>query len=205
MAFYDATKEKWGYLRKTSELALKAGFDKNTGLHRNGLDEYLRVIFPDVHDWVHDKSIPNLIVNGKCYAKWPDYRSEQLKMIIEFDGLQHYTDPVKIKEDREKSEIYESFWYKVVRIPYVIQLSNEAVKVLFNITVTENLFNEKFLSLGPGEPAISAYLCSAGFIRMAQEFKRFPNQYKVNRDYLKECNDPEITCISFLENVYNRL
>ena len=205
MTFYDATKEKWGYLRETSELALKAGFDKNTGLHRTGLDEYLKVIFPDIHDWVHDKSIPNLIVNGKRYAKRPDYRSEQLKMIIEFDGLQHYTDPVKIKEDREKTEIYESFGYKVVRLPYFIQLSNDAVKVLFNVTVNEYLFNENFPSLGPGEPATPAYLCSAGLIRMAQEFKRFPNQYKVNRDYLNECNDPEITGIMFLENVYNSL
>lgn len=28
MTFYDAAKEKWGYLRETSELALKAGIDK---------------------------------------------------------------------------------------------------------------------------------------------------------------------------------
>lgn len=28
MGFCDATKEKWGYLRETSELALKAGLDK---------------------------------------------------------------------------------------------------------------------------------------------------------------------------------
>lgn len=101
---------------ETSELALKAGIDKNIGLHRTGLDEYLKVIFPDIHDWVHDKSIPNLIVNGKRYAKRPDYRSEQLKMIIEFDGLQHDTAPVKIKEDREKTEIYELFGYKVIRL-----------------------------------------------------------------------------------------
>ena len=79
------------------------------------------------------------------------------------------------------------------------------MKVLFNVTVTENLFNENFPPLGPGESATPAYLCSAGLIRMAQEFKRFPNQYKVNHDYLKECNDPEITGISFLENVYNSL
>lgn len=50
MTFYDAAKEKWGYLRETSELALKAGIDKNTGLHRTGLNDYLKVIFPDVDD-----------------------------------------------------------------------------------------------------------------------------------------------------------
>lgn len=38
---------KWGFLRETSELATKAGKDKDTGLHRTGLDDYLKVIFPD--------------------------------------------------------------------------------------------------------------------------------------------------------------
>lgn len=205
MTFYDAAKEKWGYLRETSELALKAGIDKNTGLHRTGLNDYLKVIFPDVDDWVHDKSIPNLIVDGKRYAKRPDYRSEKLKMIVEFDGLQHYTNPIKIIEDKQKTEVFESFGYKVVRIPYFIQLSNDAVKVLFNVNVKEKLFNESFPSLGPDEPATPAYLCFAGLIRMAKEFKLFPNQYKVNSDYLKECNNPEITGVEFLENIYNSL
>lgn len=54
---------------------------------------------------------------------------------------------------------------------------------VFNVTVTENLFNEKFPSLGPGEPATPAYLCSVGFIRMAQEFKRFPNQLTLSSNF----------------------
>jgi hypothetical protein len=37
---------KWGFLRETSELAKKAGKDKDTGLHRTGLEDYLKVIFP---------------------------------------------------------------------------------------------------------------------------------------------------------------
>lgn len=40
--------KKWGFLRETKELAQKAGLDADTGLHRTGLDEYLKVIFPDV-------------------------------------------------------------------------------------------------------------------------------------------------------------
>lgn len=49
---------KWGFLRETTEQAKKAGIDKDTGLHRTGLDEYLKAIFPDVSDWVHDKVFP---------------------------------------------------------------------------------------------------------------------------------------------------
>ena len=90
-------KKKWGFLRETKELAQKAGIDKDTGLHRNGLDEYLNVIFPHVNDWIHDKSID---LDGKKYR--PDYRSETLKLIVEFDGLPHYTNPQNILNDIEK-------------------------------------------------------------------------------------------------------
>lgn len=50
-------KEKWGFLRETTEAAIKAGIDRGTGLHRTGLNEYLKVIFPDIDDWVHDKAL----------------------------------------------------------------------------------------------------------------------------------------------------
>ena len=87
----DPKKEKWGFLRETEESAKKAGVDPDTGLHRTGLEKYLKVIYPMVNDWIHDQSIPGLQVNGKVCRKRPDYRSETLKMIVEFDGLQHYT------------------------------------------------------------------------------------------------------------------
>ena len=37
---------KWGNIRETTEKAVKAGKDKSTGLHRSGLEEYLKVITP---------------------------------------------------------------------------------------------------------------------------------------------------------------
>ncbi len=62
-------REKWGYLRESSKEAKKAGIDQETGLHRTGLDEYLKIIFPDVKDWIHNKSIKML--NGKNAAIGP--------------------------------------------------------------------------------------------------------------------------------------
>ena len=103
------TKSKWGFLRETKEKAQKAGIDADTGMHRNGLDEYLAVIFPSVNDWIHDKGFA---------SKRPDFRSPSLKLIVEFDGLQHYTDPRKILQDQKNTEIYNNNGYKVVRIPY---------------------------------------------------------------------------------------
>ena len=192
---------KCGFLRETAELAKKAGIDKDTGLHRTGLEDYLKVIFPKIDDWIHDKALGE--VNGKIYRSRPDYRSEKLKLIIEFDGLQHYTKPDIIEKDFRLTEVYKNLGYKVVRIPYFIQLTNKAVKTLFGIEVSEELFDEKISSLGIEGLNTPAYLCPAGVKRMAEEFKKFPEQYKINIEFLKKQNNPYRTGVEFLEKEYH--
>jgi hypothetical protein len=191
---------KWGFLRETAELAKKAGKDKDTGLHRTGLEDYLKVIFPKISDWIHDKALGE--VNETKYLSRPDYRSEQLKLIIEFDGLQHYTKPDIIEKDYRLTEVYTQLGYKVVRIPYFIQLTKKAVKTLFSIDMQDDLFDESIPSLGIQGLNTPAYLCPAGVKRMAQEFKRFPEQYITNIDFLKQQNDPYKSGVEFLENEY---
>ena len=194
-------KIKWGFLRETEALAKRAGIDKDTGLHRTGLENYLKVIFPKIDDWIHDKALG--MVNGTLYRSRPDYRSEELKLIIEFDGLQHYTKPDIIEKDLKTTELYINLGYKVVRIPYFIQLTNKAVKTLFDVDVPEELFDETISSLGIEGQNTPAYLCSAGVKRMAGEFEKFPEQYKTNMDFLKKQNDPYKSGVPFLENEYN--
>lgn len=194
---------KWGFLRETSALANKAGIDKDTGLHRTGLDEYLKVIFPEIDDWIHDKALG--IVNNILYRSRPDYRSEKLKLIIEFDGLQHYMKPDIIKKDFVTTRLYEDLGYKVVRIPYFIQLTNKAVKILFDVEVTTGLFDESIPSLGVEGQNTPAYLCPAGLKRMAGEFKKFPEQYSTNINFLKKQNDPFRSGVEFLESEYDNL
>ena len=191
---------KWGFLRETAELAKKAGIDKDTGLHRTGLEDYLKIIFPKINDWIHDKALGE--VNGTVYRSRPDYRSEELKLIIEFDGLQHYTKPDIIEKDFRLTEVYKNIGYKIVRIPYFIQLTNKAVKTLFDVEVAEELFDEKISSLGINGLNTPAYLCPAGVKRMAEEFKNFPEQYKTNIEFLKKQNDPYKTGVEFLEKEY---
>ena len=195
--------KKWGFLRETMALAKKAGIDKDTGLHRTGLEEYLDVIFPGVDDWIHDKALGE--VDGEVYRSRPDYRSEKLKLIIEFDGLQHYTKPDIIEKDIRVAERYASLGYKVVRIPYFIQLTKKAVKTLFDVEVSEELFSEEIPSLGIKGLNTPAYLCPAGVKRMAMEFKKFPEQYEINVAFLKYQNDPYRSGVEFLENEYNSI
>lgn len=194
--------KKWGFLRETNALARNARIDKDTGLHRTGLEDYLKVIFPNIDDWIHDKALG--MVNGTTYRSRPDYRSEKLKLIIEFDGLQHYTKPDIIEKDLKTTELYKTLGYKVVRVPYFIQLSNKAVKTLFDIDVSEELFDETISSLGIEGQNTPAYLCPAGLNRMAEEFKQFPEQYKTNVDFLKNQNAPFRSGVGFLENQYNK-
>ena len=136
----------WRFLRETTKLAKKAGIDKGTGLIRTGLNEYLKVIFPETKDWLHNKAFGEH--NGQKYKIRPDYRSESLKLIIEFDGLPHYKNPDTIEKDYINQKVYENNGYKVVRIPYFIQLSNDIVEKLFGITVKEPLFDASIPSLG---------------------------------------------------------
>ena len=194
---------KWGFLRETREDAKRAGLDLDTGIHRTGLDEYLATIFPDVNDWVHDE--PFGIVDGQRIRKRPDYRSEKLHLIIEFDGIQHYSDPYNIHKDEINTAFYEDQGYKVVRIPYFIQLSNKAVETLFGVSVSEPLFDEKIPSMGPKGRNTPAFLCNAGIKRMAREFKSFPEQYNTNISFLKNQPDDEqyLVGYEFLEKEYN--
>ena len=196
---------EFGFLRETKELAEKAGIDKDTSLYRTGLDEYLKIIFPNVNDWIHDKCFGSAF-DKSISRKRPDYRSESLKLIIEFDGLPHYQNPENIKRDFDNTKLYESFGYKVVRIPYFIQLSRDSVIKLFGVDVGFELFNENIPSLTINSQSTPAFLCIAGIERMANNFKRFPSQYITNIEYLKGLpkSDSYRNGYELLEYFYNK-
>lgn len=198
----DIKKQKWGFLRETKTKAEEAGVDKDTGLHRTGMEDYLKVIFPEIptDNWIHDKAI-----NGCGRKTRPDYRCESLKLIIEFDGVQHYQNPERIKADFENQKFYEEIGYKVVRIPYFIQLSNSVVKSIFGRNVDEPLFDESIPSLGIKGKNTSAYCCYEGLKRMAREFNYYPEQYISNLKALKNENDDFLTGVSMLEEEYLKI
>ena len=195
-------REKWGFLREHSSKAF--GKDPLTGLHRTGLDKYLEVIFPDTTDWIHDKAFG--IYRGVNYRIRPDYRSESLKIIVEFDGLPHYTNPAIICKDDKNTDVYLKNGYKVVRIPYFIQLSNQAVEKLFGIVVKDPLFNICYPSLGGEEMKHNpSYLCPEGLRRMAKVFKDFPEQYEINVQALTAMNNEILSGVNYLKEEYNKI
>jgi hypothetical protein len=197
----------WGYLRETTELATKAGKDPDTGLPRTGLPEYLAVIFPEVDDWIHDTSCGLKRLDGKTARTRPDYCSESLKQIVEFDGLPHYTSPEQILKDAVNTRFYESHGYRVTRIPYFIQLTPLTVKRLFGIELEVDLYDETVPSVGPKGRNTPAFLCPAGISRMAFEFAQHPEQYRVNLTALKQVPEADRLLVgaAALENEYTRL
>jgi hypothetical protein len=201
--------EKWGYLRETQEKAIEEGTNPDNGLHRTGLDEYLKVIFHSTCDWEHDEEIPKEIQKDRGAQKTrkyrPDYRNEKENLIIEYDGLPHFQYIGTIKKDIETTDFYKQLGYKVVRIPYFIQLTNKAVYTLFGKEVPEKLFNESYPSLGINWNNAPAIILPEGVRKMAKAFLKFPEQYKVNVEFLKSQNDPLMSGVEFLENEYNKL
>lgn len=205
---------KWGFLRETETKAIESGVDADTGLCRTGLDTYLHKIFPGT-EWVHDQMIKDtdgnlLIVNGSLLRTRPDYRCDDLMLIVEFDGIPHYTNPDVIYKDERNTKIYQQLGYTVIRIPYFIQLTTETVNKMFGTHITETLFPSGYPSLGPKGRNTPAYMCPKGLKRMAAEFKKYPIQYKLNVEYLKqyELEHPDetyLTEVQLLIDEYNKL
>jgi hypothetical protein len=53
----------------------------------------------------------------------PDIRLEDLKIVIEYDGPQHYTDPSIVLSDIERDAFMQERGYRVIRIPYFVQMN----------------------------------------------------------------------------------
>lgn len=176
----------FGYLRETQKHVEKDPIDPVTGICRTSLPDYLNAIYPDINDWIFDKSTGLIDKDtGKKSLRRPDARSEKLKLIVEIDGLPHYQNPDIILRDEISTKFYEDYGYKVVRIPYFIQLSNNAVKTLFDKECNIELFDESHSSMSPELRNTPAYMCPLGIERMNNEFSRFPGQLNVNMKHLK--------------------
>ena len=91
------------------------------------LRELLNYIFPDIDDWVHNKIIPNLIINGKKIRIRPAYRSEKLKLIILYNYLFDIPYPIDpthyIMTLEDNKYIYQKAGYRVVEVPSYLSLS----------------------------------------------------------------------------------
>lgn len=99
----------------------------NAYLTEDKLEHYLSQIFPGTI-WERNKIVPDSGIKSR-----PDFRCDELKLIVEFDGYQHFTSSKVQQGDYLKDAVYEEMGYRVIRIPYFIQLSSRMISYLFGV------------------------------------------------------------------------
>ena len=101
-------------------------YNKNY-LTEDSLEEFLKQIYPN-KEIIRNKIVPNSNLKSR-----PDFRIEEEKFIVEFDGYRHYNSYETQLRDEIKYHHYTYIGYKVIRIPYFIQLSTKVILKLFGI------------------------------------------------------------------------
>ena len=177
----DIKNMRWKYLRESNKKYFNP--DRNTSLK-----DYLEYMFQG-HEFVYDQQIPKDVVSSRNstmkYRKFrPDARCEELGLIVEFDGVTHYQDLKICLSDINRDIYLTTLGYKIVRIPYWIQLSNAVIHHLFNdfdeyLTIGDDpmcTLDRSFFDVDKSVIDIGISLgamCSAGHERFINEVQQF--------------------------------
>lgn len=134
----------------------------NEYLTEESLGVFLNEYFKD-GEWIHDKCFL-----GKSR---PDYRNDRYMMIVEFDGYNHYTSTKRILSDNKKDDMYINNGYRVIHIPYFVQLSKDTVKNLFGVDVDiEQKYPHGFVD---SKCVLPSDFCYMGITRFINDIRRF--------------------------------
>lgn len=77
----------------------------------------------------------------------PDYVIKEEKLIVEYDGPRHFTLAKTVLDDDRKDIVYQQYNYRIIRIPYFIQLHSNTIKHFFNVELAPyNSFPHGFIS-----------------------------------------------------------
>lgn len=134
-------------------------------LDETKLGQCLAEIFPD-YEFVHDKAVPNANISNR-----PDYRCDELKLIVEFDGYQHYCQIDTIFKDKLKDSVYTNLGYRIVRIPYFVQLTNEVVNYYFGVSDVDMQITFPHGFIAEKSAKLPAEYCSLGIVRFMKELR----------------------------------
>lgn len=167
------SEDRWKYLRENDSKYFNP--DRNTTLR-----DYLEFLYPEnqfVYNQILKKSeVMNRNPDAVFRRYRPDARCDELNLIVEFDGIQHYQSMITVLKDKDRDEWFRNIGYTVVRIPYWIQLSREVVETLFGIEVIDPVCELYYsftdsrdwgLSICPGS------MCELGRLRFIDEFRNF--------------------------------
>ena len=95
--------------------------------------------------------------------------------IVEYDGDEHYRNSLKIKTDKAKDALAKSLGYKVIRVPYWIQMDSEMATHYFSINAEiKEDYRHGFIDtkIFPGS------FCEKGIKRFEDELNQIPSNVK---------------------------
>jgi len=104
----------------------------------------------------------------------PDYHSEAHKLVVEFDGDQHYRSSRIVLGDGERDAFFTENGFRVIRIPYFVQLSRAVITHLFrDIAHTTSDFLNFPHGFIASTVVMPADFCELGIARFEDDLKRF--------------------------------
>jgi hypothetical protein len=104
----------------------------------------------------------------------PDYRSERHRLIIEFDGDQHYRSAKHVIEDETRDQIFIDAGYRVVRIPYFVQMTEPVIGGLFgDLVANRSPFKDFPHGFIADTVVFPADFCELGVERFLADLDRF--------------------------------
>ncbi len=137
-------------------------------LTEENLKGVLAVLFPAVV-FIRDKGFDD---GKEKYLFRPDYCNHELKLIVEFDGYNHYSNSKRIIADIKKNEIFKNSGYKTIRIPYFVQISARTIKHFFNLDVEyRQVFPHGFID---DQAMLPADFCSLGVEQFKKDLTTLP-------------------------------
>lgn len=114
------------------------------------------------------------IIHNKAYTGQkfrPDYHIVEERIVVEFDGYQHYTSSKNIIRDDRKDLILLNDNIRVIRVPYFVQLSTEVIKELFGTEYTHiQTYPHGFVDK---TAVLPADYCELGIDRFIKDLDRF--------------------------------
>lgn len=117
-------------------------------------------------EFINNKRVPNSNILNR-----PDFRNDELKLIIEFNGFQHYINPEVIIRDKNKEKCYKNMGYKVINIPYFIQLSKKVIEFLFGEEIEyQQTYPHGFID---EKATLPSCFCELGIKRFLKDLELF--------------------------------
>ena len=105
-------------------------------LTEKSLGPYLEMF---VSNWIRNKQIPGSNVKYR-----PDYRNEELKLIVEFDGPFHFTKAKQILIDWDRDLTFEELGYTVKQIPYFVQICPDLATFIFGNDIDSSIWIQTY-------------------------------------------------------------